>query len=154
MHLVNECLLSSILLIFNSCCNWVELTCQVDAIYYATTNAIKGVFSDGNSTVTILSATDVKLNYDSGTKRLIYYNGKSLTTVKLDGSDSNTITSLTSLSRFTVDHVARKVYYTTSLFKALRIIDLNTGNTTALNPTNIADIDDLDSDPDNRYVNK
>ena len=128
--------------------------CQVDAIYYATTNGIKGIFSDSNTAVTILSATNVKLNYDVGTKRLIYYDGTSLNTVKLDGSNSTTIASVTTLERFTVDHITRKVYYVTDLFKAVRIIDLNTGNITDLNPSNIADVDDLDSDPDNRYVNK
>ncbi|XP_028406424.1 cubilin-like [Dendronephthya gigantea] len=84
------------------------LTCKVEAIYYATTDAIKGVFSDGNTTVTILSATNVKLNYDSGTKRLLYYDGTSLITVKLDGR-----------------------------------------NITKLSPTDIANVVDLDSDPDN-----
>ncbi|XP_028415958.1 protein crumbs-like [Dendronephthya gigantea] len=125
------------------------LTCKVEALYYATTDAIKGVFSDGNTTVTILSATDVKLNYDSGTKRLLYYDGTSLITVKLDGSNATTIASLTTISRFTVDHITRKVYYVTGLFKSLNVIDLNTGNTAGLNPTDIANVDDLDSDPDN-----
>ncbi|XP_028416438.1 pro-epidermal growth factor-like [Dendronephthya gigantea] len=124
------------------------LTCQADALYYATTDAIKGVFSDGNTTVTILSATNVKLNYDSGTKRLLYYDGTSLITVKLDGSNATTIASLSTIFRFTVDHIARKVYYVTELFKSLNVIDLNTGNTAGLNPTNISNVVDLDCDPD------
>ncbi|XP_028416436.1 fibrillin-2-like [Dendronephthya gigantea] len=126
------------------------LVCTVDAIYYATTSAIKGVFSDGNSTVTILSATNVKLNYDSGTKRLIYYDGSKLITVKLDGSDPITIRgSLTTLDRFTVDHIKRKVYFITNLFRKVSIVDLDTGNLTDLNPTDIVNADDLDSDPTN-----
>ncbi|XP_028413538.1 pro-epidermal growth factor-like, partial [Dendronephthya gigantea] len=126
------------------------LVCTVDAIYYATTSAIKGVFSDGNSTKTILSATNVKLNYDSGTKRLIYYDGSKLITVKLDGSDPITIRgSLTNLDRFTVDYIKRKVYFITSLFKKMSIVDLDTGNLTDLNPTDIVKADDLDSDPTN-----
>ncbi|XP_028415962.1 adhesion G protein-coupled receptor E1-like [Dendronephthya gigantea] len=129
------------------------LTCTVDAIYYATTSAIKGVFSDGNSTVTILSATNVKLNYDSATKRLIYYDGSNLITVKLDGSDPITIRgSLTTLDRFTVDHIKRKVYFITNLFKKVSIVDLVTGNLTDLNPTDIVNADDLDSDPTNSFL--
>ena len=129
------------------------LTCTVDAIYYATTSAIKGVFSDGNSTVTILSASNIKLNYDSATKRLIYYDGSNVVTVKLDGSDPITIRgSLATLDRFTVDPIKRKIYFITNLFKKVRIIDLDSGNMTDLNPTNIVNAQDLDNDPTNRYV--
>ena len=124
----------------------------MDAIYYATASAIKGVFSDGNSTVTILSATDVKLNYDTTSKRLLYYDGGDLVAVELDGSDPTTIASLTTLDRFTVDHITRKVYFITNLFKKVRIIDLDTGNITDLNPKNIDEADDLDSDATNRYI--
>ena len=130
------------------------LACTVDALYYATTRAIKGVFSDGNSTVTILSATNVKLNYESTTKRLIYYDGSSLITVKLDGSDPITIReSLATLDRFTVDPIKRKIYFITNLFKKVRIIDLDTGNMTDLNPTDIGTVEDVDNDPTNRYIN-
>ena len=126
------------------------LTCKVDAIYYATSSEVKGVFSDGNSTVTILSESGVNLNYDYSSERLIYYDGSSsLISVKLDGSDAMTIGSVSSLSRFAVDHLARKVYYVTDLFRNIRGIDLNNGNQTGLN-LNLGPVEDLDTYPSNR----
>ena len=125
------------------------LTCKVDAIYYATSSEVKGVFSDGNSTVTILSESGVRLNYDYSSERLIYYDGSSLISVKLDGSDAMTIASVSSLSRFAVDHLARKVYYFTDLFRKIRGIDLNNGTQTDLN-LNLGQVEDLDTYPSNR----
>ena len=127
------------------------LTCKVDAIYYATSSEVKGVFSDGNSTVTILSESGVNLNYDYSSERLIYYVGSSLISVKLDGSDAMTIASVPSLLRFAIDHLARKVYYLTDLFRNIRGIDLNNGNRTDLN-LNLGQVEDLDAYPSNRYA--
>ena len=126
----------------------------MDAIYYATSSAIKGVFTDGNSTVTILSESNVKLNYDYFNERLLYSDGSDLISVKLDGSDPNTIVSGISLLRFAVDGVSRNVYYITNLFRNIRDIDLDAGNTTDLNLQLGFGVVDLDIDPVNRYMNK
>ena len=126
----------------------------MDAIYYATSSAIKGVFTDGNSTVTILSESNVKLNYDYFNERLLYSDGSDLISVKLDGSDPNTIVSGISLLRFAVDGVSRNVYYITNLFRNIRGIDLDAGNTTDLNLQLGFGVVDLDIDPVNRYMNK
>ena len=131
------------------------LTCKVDAIYYATSSEVRGVFSDGNSTVTILSESSVNLNYDYSSERLIYYDGSSLISVKLDGSDTMTIASVSSLLRFAVDHLTRKVYYLTSLFRNIRGIELDNGNQTDLNLNLGFEVEDLDTYPSNRcaYLN-
>lgn len=128
------------------------LTCKVDAIYYATSSAIKGVFSDGNSTVTILSESDVKLNYDYSSGRLLYYDGNDLVSVKLDGSDATTIASISIILRFAVDHITRKVYYLTNSFRVIHCIDLDTGNVTELSLNLGNNVEDLDTYPSNRYV--
>ena len=124
----------------------------MDAIYYATSSAIKGVFTDGNSAVTILSESDVKLNYDYFSERLLYYDGNDLISVKRDGSDPNTIASGISLLRFAVDAVSRKVYYITNLFRSIRRIDLDTRIMTDLN-LNLGAVVDLDTDSTNRCTN-
>jgi hypothetical protein len=129
-----------------------DLTCKVDAIYYATSSQVKGVFSDGNSTVTILSESDVKLNYDYSNERLIYYDGNNLISVKLDGSDPTTIATVATLLRFAVDHETRKVYYITNLFKKIYSVDLNTGSATELVLNLGSDVEDLDTYPSNRFV--
>ena len=121
----------------------------MDAIYYATSSEVKGVFSDGNSTVTILSQGGVNLNYDYSSERFIYYDGSSLISVKLDGSDAMTIASVSSLSRFAVDHLARKVYYFGDLFRNIHGVDLNNRNQTDLN-LNLGQVEDLDTYPSNR----
>ena len=131
--------------------HFTELTCKVDAIYYATSSAIKGVFADGNSRETILSESNVKLNYDYFSERLLYSDGNDLISVKLDGSDPNTIVSGISLLRFAVDAMSRKVYYITSLFRNIHSIDINTGNENNLNIT-LGDVVDLDTYPKNRYL--
>jgi hypothetical protein len=130
---------------------FVELACKVDAIYYATSSQVKGVFSDGNSTVTILSKSDVKLNYDYSSERLIYYDGDNLVSVKLDGSAPITIAPVASLFRFAVDHITRKVYYLTELFRNIHSIDLDSGNATEIN-LSLGNVEDLDTYPSNRYV--
>ena len=129
-----------------------ELTCKVDAIYYATSTEVKGVFSDGNSTTTILSKSDVKLNYDYSSERLIYYDGSNLVSVKLDGSDAKTIAPVITILRFAVDHITRKVYYLTDLFKKIYSIDLDGGTATDLNLGLEGNVKDLDTYPANRYV--
>jgi hypothetical protein len=131
---------------------FAELTCKVDAIYYATSSAIKGVFSDGNSTVMILSASILNLNYDYSSERLLYYDGSNLISLKLDGSDATTIASVAALLRFAVDHITRKVYYISDLFKKIKSIDLNTGTESDVVANIGADVKDLDTDPSNRYV--
>ena len=130
---------------------FVELTCKVDAIYYATSSNVKGVFSNGNSTVTILSGSDVKLNYDYSSERLIYYDGDNLISVKLDGSAPITIAPASSLLRLAVDHITRKVYYLTELFRNIHSIDLDSGNATEIN-LSLGNVEDLDTYPSNRYV--
>ena len=110
-------------------------------------------FTDGNSTVTILSESDVKLNYDYFSKRLLYYDGNDLISAKLDGSDPNTIASGISLLRFAVDAIPRKVYYITNLFRNIRSIDLDTRNMTDLN-LNLGAVVDLDTDSTERCTNK
>jgi hypothetical protein len=131
---------------------FAELTCKVDAIYYATSSAIKGVFSDGNSTVTIISESNVKLNYDSSSEKLLYYDGGNLKSVNLDGSDATTIASVDVILRFAVDHITRTVYFITNLFRDIRSIDLDNGiqNLTSINPG--FGVEDLDTDPYNRYL--
>ena len=131
---------------------FAELTCKVDAIYYATSSAIKGVFSDGNSTVMILSASILNLNYDYSSERLLYYDGSNLISLKLDGSDATTIASVAAILRFAVDHINRKVYYISNLFKKIKSIDLNTGTESDVVANIGDDVKDLDTDPSNRYV--
>jgi hypothetical protein len=129
-----------------------ELTCRVDAIYYATSTAIKGVFSDGNSTVTIISESDVKLNYDSSSERLLYYNGDNIISVKLDGSNATIKASVSTILRFAVDHITRNVYYITNLFREVHSIDLDTGAVNLVSSNLGSDLEDLDTDPNNRYI--
>ncbi|CAB3976626.1 pro-epidermal growth factor [Paramuricea clavata] len=126
-----------------------ELTCKVDAIYYATSSGIKGVFSDGNSTVMIRSESNVKLNYDSSSERLLYYDGDNLISVKLDGSNATAIASLSTILRFAVDHITRKVYYITNLFRNVRSIDLDTGADNPVSSNVGSGVEDLDTDPNN-----
>ena len=132
--------------------HFTELTCKVDAIYYATSNAVKGVFADGNSTVTILTKSNVKLNYDHYSERLLYYDGSNLISVKLDGSDPTTITSISTILRFAVDDISRKVYYITDLFQNIYSTDIDTGSQTNLNIDLGNDVVDLDTYPANRYT--
>ena len=129
---------------------FAELTCKVDAIYYATSTAVEGVFSDGNSTVTIFSKSGVKLNYDYSSERLIYYDGSDLISVKLDGTDELIIASVRSLFTFAIDHIERKAYYITTLFKDVHSIDLESGNATNLGLSFGGGVQDLDTDPSNR----
>ena len=131
---------------------FVELTCKVDAIYFATSSAVKGVFSDGNSTVMILSGSNVKLNYDYSSERLLYYDGSNLVSVKLDGSDATTIAPVSAILEFAVDTITRKVYYVSNLFRKTTCVDLDTGNVTDLNLNLGDDVRDLDTYPSNRYV--
>ncbi|CAB3983193.1 partial [Paramuricea clavata] len=128
---------------------FTELTCKVDAIYYATSSAIKGVFSDGNSTVTIISESDVNLNYDSSSERLLYYDGDNLMSVKLDGSNATIIARLSTILRFAVDHITRNVYYITNLFRNVRSIDLDTGADNPVSSNLGSGVQDLDTDPNN-----
>ena len=131
---------------------FAELICKVDAIYYATSTAVKGVFSDGNSSVTIFSESDVKLNYDYSSERLIYYDGSNLISVKLDGTNKSTIGSVQPMLTFAVDHIARKAYYITNLFRSIYSIDLENGNENNLGISIGPGVDDLDTDPNNRYM--
>ncbi|CAB3976916.1 Aggrecan core [Paramuricea clavata] len=131
---------------------FAEFTCKVDAIYYATSSAIKGVFSDGNSTVTILSESNVKLNYDSLSERLLYYDDDNLIIVKLDGSNATIIASLSTILRFAVDHTTRNVYYITNLFRNVRSIDLDTGADNLVSSDLGSGVEDLDTDPNNRSL--
>ena len=131
---------------------FAELTCKVDAIYYATSSAIKGVFSDGNSTVTIISESNAKLNYDSSSERLLYYDGDNLISVKLDGSNATIIAPVTTIERFAVDHITRSVYYITDLFRNVRSIDLDTGADNPVSSYLGSGVEDLDTDPNNRYL--
>jgi hypothetical protein len=138
-------------MIFSMLC-FAELTCKVDAIYYATSSAIQGVFSDGNSTVTITSEGNAKLNYDSSSERLLYYDSDNLISVKLDGSNATTIASLSIILRFSVDHITRIVYYITDLFRNVRSIDLATGADNLVSSNLGSGVEDLDTDPNNRYL--
>ena len=123
----------------------------MDAIYYATSTAVEGVFSDGNSTVTILAEGDVKLNYDYSSERLVYYGGSDLISVKLDGTDKSIIaSSVKSLFTFAIDHIARKAYYITNLFRSVQSIDLESGDVTNLGLSIGDEVQDLDTDPSNR----
>ena len=127
----------------------IELTCKVDAIYYATSTAVKGVFANGNSTVNILSVSNVKLNYDHSSERLLYYDGSNLVSVKLDGTDASTIAPVTTILSFAVDPVARKVYYISNAFRKIHSIDLENGTSNDLGLT-LANVEDVDTDPANR----
>lgn len=93
----------------------------------------------------------MKLNYDYFSEKLLYFDGSNLISVKLDGSDPNTIVSGISLLRFAIDAMSRKVYYITSLFRQIYSIDINTGNQNDLN-IDLGDVVDLDTHPTNRYI--
>lgn len=93
----------------------------------------------------------MKLNYDYFSEKLLYFDGSNLISVKLDGSDPNTIVSGISLLRFAIDAMSRKVYYITSLFRHIYSIDINTGNQNDLN-IDLGDVVDLDTHPTNRYI--
>lgn len=128
---------------------FLVLTCKIEALFYATSTNIMGVFYDGNSSVPILTASNVKLNYDKTAERLIYYDVGDLKTVKLDGSDIRTIGTV-SLHRFTVDFMERKVYYLTSLFRALKAVQIENGTITDVSGSLGSSIDDLDIDITNK----
>ncbi|XP_028413545.1 uncharacterized protein LOC114536391 [Dendronephthya gigantea] len=121
------------------------VSCTVDAIYYSTASAIKGVFSDGSGKRVISSVNGVKLRYDSMKKRLIYYNGTGLVTVKLDGTNATTLATNVSIERFTVDDATKKVYYISNHSRKIHSIDLLSKNSAQLN-VSFGDVQDLDID--------
>ena len=113
-----------------------------------------GVFATGNSTVPILKASNAKVNYDNFSERLIYYTSTSgLLSVKLDGSDSQTLGSSedTSIGQFALNYLTRKIYFVTDLFRNLKSIDIDTKVISAINSSfRVGSIKDLDTDTANK----
>ena len=134
---------------------FLVLTCKVEAVYYATVSDIMGVFATGNSTaVSILTASNAKVNYDKFRERLIYYTSTSgLLSVKLDGSDSQTLGSSedTNIGQFAINYLTRKIYFVTVSFRDLKSIDIDTKVISAINSSfRASSIKDLDTDTANK----
>ena len=133
---------------------FLVLTCKVEAVYYATSSDIMGVFATGNSTVSILTASNAKVNYDKFSERLFYYTSTSgLVSVKLDGSDSQTLGSSedTNIGQFAINYLTRKIYFVTVSFRYLKSIDIDTKVISAINSSfRASSIKDLDTDTANK----
>ena len=133
---------------------FLVLTCKVEAVYYATASDIMGVFATGNSTVSILTASNAKVNYDKFSERLIYYTSTSgLVSVKLDGSDSQILGSSedTGIGQFAINYLTRKIYFVTRSFRNLKSIDINAMVISAINSSfRVGSIKDLDTDTANK----
>ena len=63
--------------------------------------------------MTLLSATNAKLEYDKPNGRIIYFDDDDVTvsSIRLDGSGRSVLTSGESLSRFAIDYNSRTLYY-------------------------------------------
>ena len=113
-----------------------------------------GVFATGNSTVPILKASNAKVNYDNFSERLIYYTSTTgLLSVKLDGSDSQTLGSsaATTIGQFAINYLTRKIYFVTFSFRNLKSIDIERKSISAVNSSfRDGSIKDLDTDPANK----
>ena len=113
-----------------------------------------GVFATGNSTVSILPASNAKVNYDKFSERLIYYTSTSgLLSVKLDGSDYQTLGSSedTNIGQFAINYLTRKIYFVTLLFRNVKGIDIDTKViTTIYSSFRASSIKDLDTDTGNK----
>ena len=113
-----------------------------------------GVFANGNSTVSILTATNAKVNYDKFSERLIYYTSvNGLVSVKLDGSDSQTLASsaATTIGQFAINYLTRKIYFVTLSFRNLKSIDIDTKVISAIDSSfRASSIKDLDTDTANK----
>ena len=133
---------------------FLVLTCKVEAVYYATASNIMGVFATGNSTVSILPASNAKVNYDKFNERLFYYTSTSgLVSVKLDGSDSQILGSSedTNIGQFAINYLTRKIYFVTVSFRNLKSIDIDTKNISTIDSSfRAGTIKDLDTDTANK----
>ena len=113
-----------------------------------------GVFATGNSSVSILTASNAKVNYDKFSERLFYYTSTSgLVSVKLDGSDSQTLGSSedTNIGQFAINYLTRKIYFVTVSFRNLKSIDIDTKVISAINSSfRVGSIKDLDTDTANK----
>ena len=133
---------------------FLVLTCKVEAVYYATASNIMGAFATGNSTVSILIASNAKVNYDKFSERLVYYTSTSgLLSVKLDGSDAKSLASSanTTIGQFAINYLSRKIYFVTLLFRNVKSIDIDTKViTTIYSSFRAGSIKDLDTDTANK----
>ena len=113
-----------------------------------------GVFATGNSTVPILTASNAKVNYDKFSERIIYYTSTSgLLSVKLDGSDSQTLGSSedTNIGEFAINYLTRKIYFVTVSFRNLKSIDIDTKVISTIDSSfRAGTIKDLDTDTANK----
>ena len=113
-----------------------------------------GAFATGNSTVSILIASNAKVNYDKFSERLVYYTSTSgLLSVKLDGSDAKSLASNanTTIGQFAINYLSRKIYFVTLLFRNVKSIDIDTKViTTIYSSFRAGSIKDLDTDTANK----
>ena len=113
-----------------------------------------GLFATGNSVVSILTASNAKVNYDKFSERLIYYTSTNgLQSVKLDGSDSQTLAPSedTNIGQFAINYLTRKIYFVTLSFRKLKSIDIDTKVISTINSSfRPGSIKDLDTDTANK----
>ena len=127
--------------------------CYIDSIYLATASEIY-VVSNGLSITTIASATNAKLEYDKLTKGMLYFtdDGNILYTMKLDGTNQTVISSGIDIDAFTIDHIARYIYYKSVVKNDLKRFPISDSSDISNIIPDATGVRDLDFDAVSRYV--